>query len=164
MIWVDALIVASLVALTYTGYTAGLLREAIVLLAAVLGVVLAGVAYDNLTDDIDVFVDDLENSQRVAFLALIGAVVLVGIIISFLIKTNLEVFDLGSSDSLGGAFAGFLKGLILVEAVLFAFITFPALGLPEATKDSIIGSFLVEELPFVKALLPGLFDTRVDAL
>ncbi|HET9200399.1 MAG TPA: CvpA family protein [Dehalococcoidia bacterium] len=164
MILLDLAIIASFVVLTYTGYTAGLLREAIVLMAAVVGVALAGQAYDNLAGDLNNFIDDEQDALLIAFLSLIGAVVLVGMIISFVIKTTLTVFDLGSFDSLGGAFCGAAKALVLIEAVLIAFVTFPALGMKDAIDDSVFGSLLLEQLPLLKAILPAAFDAAIDSL
>lgn len=164
MILLDLLIIFSFVALTYTGYSAGLLREAIVLMAAVVGVALAGQAYDELANDVNNFIDDEQDSLRVAFLSLIGAVVLGGVIVSFVIKTTLTVFDLGSLDSLGGAVCGAIKAFVLIEAVLIAFITFPALGMADAIDDSAFGSLLIERLPVLKALLPAVFDAAIDAV
>ena len=164
MILLDLAIILSFVVLTYTGYTAGLLREAIVLMAAVVGVALAGQAYDNLAGDLNNFIDDEQDALRIAFLSLIGAVVLGGMIISFVIKTTLTVFDLGSLDSLGGGVCGAIKAFVLIEAVLIAFVTFPALGMAEAIDDSVFGSLLLERLPALKALLPAAFDAAVDAL
>jgi uncharacterized membrane protein required for colicin V production len=164
MILLDLAIIISFVALTYTGYSAGLLREAIVLLSALVGVVLAGQAYDELAGDLNNFIDDEQDALRIAFLSLIGAVVLGGMIISFVIKTTLTVFDLGSFDSLGGAICGALKAFVLIEAVLIAFVTFPAWGMVDAIDDSVFGSLLLERLPLLKGLLPGAFDEAIDAL
>jgi uncharacterized membrane protein required for colicin V production len=164
MILLDLVIILSFVALTYTGYSAGFLREAIVLVAALVGVALAGQAYDNLAGDLNNFIDDEDDALRIAFLSLIGAVVLVGVIISFVIKTTLSVFDLGSLDSLGGAICGAAKAFVLIQAVLIAFVTFPAWGMPEAIDDSVFGSLLIESLPLLKALLPAAFDAAIDAL
>lgn len=164
MIVLDLTIIVSFVALVYTGYSAGLLREAIVLIAALVGVIVAGQAYDSLGGDINNFIDDENDALRIAFLSLIGAVVLVGIIISYVIKTTLTVFDLGSLESLGGAICGAAKGVILIQAVLIAFITFPALGMTDAIDDSVFGSLLIERAAILKALLPAEFDAAVDSI
>jgi membrane protein required for colicin V production len=164
MIVLDLTIIVSFVALVYTGYSAGLLREAIVLIAALVGVIVAGQAYDSLAGDINNFIDDENDALRIAFLSLIGAVVLVGVIISYVIKTTLTVFDLGSLESLGGALCGAAKGVILIQAVLIAFITFPALGMTDAIDDSVFGSLLIERAAILKALLPAEFDAAVDSI
>lgn len=164
MILLDIAILVTFVYLIYTGLNAGLMREGIVVLAAVVGITLAGVAYDSLANDIENFVDDRQDSLRVAFLALVGAVVLAGVIVSYLIKSSLSVFYLGSLDSVGGAVLGGLKALVLIEAVLVVFQTFPALGMESAMDDSVLSGLLLEELPLIKPLLPGEFDFSVDSV
>jgi membrane protein required for colicin V production len=164
MIVLDLIIILSFVALVYTGYSAGLLREAIVVIAALVGVVIAGQAYDSLAGDINNFIDDENDALRIAFLSLIGAIVLAGMIVSYVIKTTLTVFDLGSLESLGGALCGAIKGVILIQAVLIAFVTFPAWDMVDAIDDSVFGSLLIESAGVLKALLPAEFDAAIDAV
>lgn len=164
MILLDLVVVVGLVYLVYAGYTAGILREGIVLMATIVGITLAGGAYENLSGDIENFIDDQEDSLRAAYLALIGAVVLAAVIVSYLVKNSLTVFDLGSLNSAGGAILAVLKAVLLVEAVLVAFLAFPALGIDEAIKDSFFAQLLLDNLPLIKRLLPGEFDVALDSV
>jgi membrane protein required for colicin V production len=164
MNWLDAVIAISFIYLTYTGFTAGLLREAIVLMAAIVGVTIAGLFYDELAGDINNFIDSEEGSLRLAYFSLIGAVVIAGMTLSFAIKTSLAVFYLGSFDSVGGAVCGAAKALVLIQAVLIGFVTFPGDNLLDAVEDSFIGSNMLDSFAFLLPLLPAAFDNAVNAI
>jgi uncharacterized membrane protein required for colicin V production len=159
MNWLDIVILLSFVFLTYAGFSAGLLREAILLLAALVGVALAGVAYDDLAGDLETFVDSEQDALLLAYLSLLGAVILGGLIVSYVIKTALAVIDLGSFDSIGGGICGFIKAFVMIQAVLIGFLTF---GSDEVIEDSFLASLILDEFGFLKALLPGIFDSAVD--
>jgi uncharacterized membrane protein required for colicin V production len=162
MNWLDIVILLSFAFLTYTGFSAGLLREAIILLAALVGVALAGVAYDDLAGDLETFVDSEQDALLLAYLSLVGAVILGGVIVSYMIKTALAVVYLGSFDSIGGGICGFLKAFVIIQAVLIGFVTFGALGVDDAIDDSFLASLILDEFGFLKVFLPGVFDSAID--
>ncbi|MPZ23645.1 MAG: hypothetical protein GEU28_08880 [Dehalococcoidia bacterium] len=164
MNWLDVVVVVAFVALTLSGRRVGVLREAIVFLAAVLGVVLAGIAYDNLANDVDTFIENPQASLRVGFLAILGAVVLGGMIISSVSRTHLAIFTLGGLERPGGLILGALKAVLLIEAVMLAFAAFPAQGIRQDIADSLLGPALLDLIPIAQMLLPPVFDNAADTL
>src|SRR3990172_11264439 len=162
MNWLDAVIILFLLGFTLSAYRAGLIREVVTLVAVLVGVVAAGLLYDDLAQDVLVFIDDEDVALAVAFLLLFGAVYLLGQTTAFVLKRTASLLLLGWADHLGGAAFGLLKGLIVVEVLLILFAAYPQLSLDDAIYDSRLAPLFIDDAPFLLNLLPGEFDTRID--
>jgi membrane protein required for colicin V production len=162
MNWLDVVIVAVFAWLTFSSLTTGVIREAINLLAGVIGVVLAGLFYDDLARDVELFTDDTVASRLIAFLLIFAAVAIGGHLIGVILKHSAQVLTLGPLDHGLGALFGLLKAFVLVEAFLLIAVTFPALGLDDALNGSILAPFFVERLPLLKAILPAEVDDAIE--
>ena len=93
MNWIDILIVVTVVGFVFAAYAAGLIREGVTLVAAILGIVIAGQLYDNLAADILVFMDDEDAADAISFLILVGAVYLFGQIVAFMLSKTASLPD-----------------------------------------------------------------------
>src|SRR5581483_3225349 len=132
MNWLDIVIVLIIGWLTFSAFNAGLIREVVTVAAALLGVIIAGLYYDNLAQDVLVFVGSDKAALVVAFLMLFGSVVLMGQLAAIILKQTASLLMLGWADHLAGAAFGFLKGFIIVEALLILFVAYPEFGLDDA--------------------------------
>jgi membrane protein required for colicin V production len=159
--WLDCLIIATVVSFVITAYTAGLIREIITLVALIVGVVIAGLLYDDLARD--VLADTGDAALAISFFVLLGAVYLIGQIAAYTLKKGVSLLMLGRLDHLGGAFFGLIKGLVLVEVLLLTFAAYPGLGLDDAVEGSALAPMFLDDVDFVLALLPSDFDNRVSA-
>lgn len=162
MTWLDAVIILVILGFTYAAYGAGLIREVVTLAAVIVGVVVAGQLYDNLAEDVLVFIDNEEGARAISFLVLFGSVFLLGQIAAYVLKRIAALLLLGWADRLGGAAFGFVKGVVVVEALLVLFVTYPQLGLDDAIDDSALGPRFLDWLSFLQGLLPGEFERAVD--
>jgi membrane protein required for colicin V production len=162
MNWLDIAIIVVVASFVLAAYSAGLIREVVTLIAIISGTVIAGILYDNLATDVLVFINNRDVGLAAAFLTLFGAVYLFGLITAYTLKKGASLLMLGWADRVGGAFFGFVKGLILVEVLLLVFVAYPGLGLDSAVHGSTLGGFFVEDVDVVLNLLPGEFDHRVD--
>jgi membrane protein required for colicin V production len=162
MNWLDILIVLILSWLTFAAFNAGLVREVITLGATVLAVVVAGLYYDDLAQDILVFIDNDTTANAIAFLILLASIFLMGQLLAFLAKRVVSLLMLGWADRIAGAGFGFLKGLLIVEVLLILFVTFPQLNLDNTIDGSAIAPFFLDSIPFLLRLLPGEFKEAVD--
>ena len=162
MNWIDPVIVLILIGFVVTAYSAGLIREVVTIVAVVLGIVIAGLLYDDLATDVLVFIDDADAARAVAFLVLLGSVYLFGQIAAYVLKKMASIMMLGWTDKLGGAAFGLLKGLIVVQVLVILFAAYPSLGLDNSIDNSVIGSFFVDDFSFLLVILPGEFDQRID--
>ena len=162
MNWLDFAIILVVVGVVITAYLAGLIREAVTFLAAVLGIVIAGALYDDLAADILTFMDDEDAAEAIAFMILVAAVYLFGQIIALLLSRTASLLMLGWLDRIGGAFFGFLKGLIIVQILLILFAAYPTLGLDDAVAGSELAPFFIDDADVLLRVLPDNFDFRIE--
>jgi len=162
MNWLDIVIVLVVAFFAATAFSAGLIRELVTLVSAVVGVVVAGLFYDDLARDVLVFIDNNDTANIVAFLVLLGAIYLAGQLIAIMLKQVTAILLLGWADRLGGALFGLLKGLVVVEVLLIAFVTFDV-GLDGAIEDSGLASVFLDAASVLLIILPDDFERAVDA-
>ncbi len=162
MNWLDIVIVLVIAFFAGTAFRAGLIREAVTLVSAVVGVVVAGLFYDDLARDVLVFIDNKDTARVVSFLILLGAVYLAGQLIAIMLKQVAAILLLGWVDHIGGALFGLLKGLIVVEVLLILLVTFPRLGLESDIDGSALASVFLDARSVLLFILPDEFERAVD--
>jgi membrane protein required for colicin V production len=162
MNWLDFAIIFVIIGFVAAAYAAGLIREAVTLVAAVLGIILAGLLYDNLAADILVFMDNEDAAQALAFLILVGAVYLFGQIVALLLSRTASLLMLGWADHAGGAVFGLLKGLLVVQALLIVLAAYPSLGMKDAVAGSELAPYFVDDADVLLHVLPHNFDSRIQ--
>lgn len=164
MHWIDLLIIALIAWTTFAAFRAGLIRETIPLIAVILGAIIASSFYDDLAADIDFIVDHEATRKFLAFVAIFMGIVVIGHIASMMLRTTATLFMLGPLDHLGGAVFGLIKGILIVEILVFAATSFPiADAVSDAMNDSALAPFLIEQLPLMRALMPGEIKEALDA-
>ena len=164
MNWLDAVILIALIGFTVAALRAGLIREVVTLVAVVVGVLIAGHYYDDLADDVLLFIKNDKAAKVIAFVSLFGSVALLGQLAALLIKQAVSILLLGWLNHLAGGAFGLLKGLVLVELFLMFFATFPYLGLDDAIDGSGIAPLFLDNGPALLKLLPGEFNQAVEPL
>jgi membrane protein required for colicin V production len=162
MNWIDILIVAAIIGIVLAAYAAGLIREGVTLLAAILGIAIAGALYDDLAADVLVFMDDEDAAHAISFIILAGAVYLFGQIVAILLSKTASLLMLGWIDHIGGAFFGFLKALIIVQALLIIFAAYPTLSFSDDIANSALAPYFLEDMDFLLRILPDDFDDRIQ--
>jgi membrane protein required for colicin V production len=163
MNWLDIAIVLVVAFFVTTAFSAGLIRELVTLASVVIGVVVAGQFHDDLARDVLVFIDDETAAKAIGFLVLLGAIFLAGQLIAIMLKQVAAILLLGWADRLGGGLFGLLKGLIVVEALLILFVTYPQLGLDDSIEDSGVASVFLDVASVLLIILPDEFERAVDA-
>lgn len=162
MNWIDILIVVTIAGIVLGAYAAGLIREVVTLIAAIVGIVIAGALYDDLAADVLVFMDDEDAAEAISFLILVGAVYLFGQIIAILLSRTASLLMLGWADKIGGAAFGVIKGLIIVQVLLIILAAYPSLGLDNQIAGSELAPYFLEDVDFLLWVLPDNFDSRID--
>jgi len=162
MNWLDFAIIFVLIGFVAAAYAAGLIREAVTLVAAILGIIIAGLLYDDLAADILVFMDDEDAAQAISFLILVGAVYMFGQIIALMLSRTASLLMLGWADRAGGAVFGFLKGLLVVQALLIVLAAYPSLGMEDAVAGSQLAPYFVDDVDVLLWVLPDNFDSRIE--
>jgi len=165
MNWVDLAIVGVIALSAFRGFTTGLIRQVVWLIAIVLGIVLAGMLYDDLSDNLDFVIDDVTTRNLVAFAAIAGGVVIAGMVIGQVLKTTANILFLGPIDSIGGAIIGFIRGVITVQFVLIALSVFPAQEtVADAIAESSLAPYFLDDIPLTELGLPSEFEDPLGQL
>ncbi len=162
MNWLDFAIIIFILGFVLSAYSAGLIREAITLAAAIVGIVVAGLLYDDFATEILTFIDDQDTASVVAFLILSGAVYLMGQILAYVLKKAASLMMLGWADHIGGAVFGLFKGLIVVQILLILFAAYPSLKLDRAIHNSQLAPYFIDDVSILLHVLPGEFGDRID--
>jgi membrane protein required for colicin V production len=164
MNWLDLVILLALAWFVIAGATAGLPRELLTLVAMLLGVVLAGLFHDRLGMDFDLFTENENLARVLAFLAIFGAVYGAGQIAAVMLKGFALTLTFGPLDHTGGLVLGLVKGIVLIETLLFLFVRYHFEPLVAAIDGSFLAPFFLRGIGFlVLPLLPGDFREAVDA-
>ena len=163
MNWIDAAIIILIAWFTFSAFSAGIIREIVTITGVALGIVLAGLFYQDLASDVRLAVDNENASNIIAFLLIFGSCFLAGQLAAMLLKQTASLLMLGTFDHLFGAAFGFVKGMAVVEVALILFVTFPAFGLKDHIHDSMLGPMFLNGIPILLRILPVEFRNAVDA-
>ena len=162
MNWLDGAIIVVVLWFTFSAFQAGFIRETVTIVAAVLGIVLAGLFYQDLAEDVLVFIDNEQLSFLVSFGLIFGAVALAGQMLALVLKPTVAMLQLGVFDQLAGALFGFAKAMVFVQIFLIVFITYPKWDLKNTIDDSVFASLIIENTAVLVNLLPEEFELSVD--
>lgn len=165
MNWLDGAIIALIVWLTFSAFKVGFIRESVTIVAAILGIILAGLFYEDIAEDVLVFIDNDTLARIVGFAMVFGALILAGQMVAMILKPTVNLLQLGIFDQLAGAAFGFVKAIVFIQIFLIVFITYPKWGLDDTIEDSVFGSLtarFVEQTPVIIQMLPDEFETQVD--
>ena len=162
MNWLDGVIIVVVLWFTISAFQAGFIRETVTIVGALLGVVLAGLFYEDLADDVLLFIDNETLARIIAFGVIFGAMALAGQLLALALKPAVYLLQLGVFDQLAGAIFGFAKAMVFVQVFLIVFITYPKWGLDETIGDSVFGSLMVENTAVLVNILPDEFEVGVD--
>ena len=164
MNWLDIIVVATIAWFIFSAFWAGVIREIVAIVGVALGIVLAGLFYQDLADDVKLVIDVDNAPPIIAFLLIFGACALAGQLAAMVLKQTAALLMLGTFDHLLGAVFGLAKGIVVVEILMIVFVTFPALGLTETIDESMFGPIFLNGIPFLLKVLPSEFDSAVEAL
>lgn len=163
--WLDLVIVAAIAWVTFSAFSRGLIREVVTLAAFVVGAIVAGMLYDDLSANLAFLIDDETTRNLIAFGALFLGVVVLGQIVGGALKRTAALLMLGPFDHLGGAAFGFVKGVVLVEVALIAVSVFPISSeVAAAVDESTLAPVFLERAPVVEVALPPEFENALDTL
>lgn len=165
MNWLDGAIIVLILWFTFAAFQAGFIRETVTVVAAFLGIVLAGLFHDDLAEDVLLFIDNETFARIVGFGLVFGAVVLAGQMVAMVLKPTVNLLQLGIFDQLAGAAFGFVKALVFIQIFLIVFITYPKWGLDKTIEESVFGSVTVEMVdraPVIVRMLPDVFENKVS--
>jgi uncharacterized membrane protein required for colicin V production len=162
--WLDAAILLTFFWFAFTGLAAGLLRSGVTLIAFVFGVILAGLFYQRLSNDLRVMIADEAVVRIVALVAIFAATALAGQLIAIIMKPIVAVFFFGPLDGLGGLVLGVFKAFIVVELVLVVLVQFRSRSslVSDTLTHSLLAFYLLRDVPILGHFIPAGFRNAVD--
>ena len=168
MNWIDLAILVIWGMTALWGFSSGLLRILVPLVALVIGMALSSRIGDSVGEIFSSFTDN-ENAQTVAgFVLIFGLLFILGGIISVVARRVLGIIPLfGMVNSLAGMAAGLLVGFLLVSGVLTAIQKSPVRDLDVTIDESTLGTFMADQFDVVIRgikLIPGDWDDELDKL
>lgn len=165
MHWIDLLIVGVVAWLTFRAFANGLIWEVSSLFSVILGVLLAGLLYDDLAESIEFLIDSNTWRNIASFVAIFAGIVILGQLAAHAARRVAALLLLGPFDHLGGAAFGFLKGLLVVQVALFLVAIYPPSDeIAAAVDDSAIAPLFLDDAPVAEVALPGEFDNALTQL
>ncbi|MCC7366527.1 MAG: CvpA family protein [Dehalococcoidia bacterium] len=162
MNWLTILIIIAVGFMTWRAYRNGFVRELVSLSAVVLAIPIAGIFYDDMYPKVHPIVDSRLLANLISFLAIFTGVIVGGQVAAHLLKQVVAVLNLGAADHLAGAAFGFVKGVVVCQALLIAFVVFPRPDLRDEIDASPLATGLLDSAPPVLSILPGRFDDGID--
>lgn len=163
MDWLSIFLVVAIGLLTWRAYANGFVKEIVSLSAVILAIPIAGIFYDDLYPKVYPIVDNVTAASLISFLAIFLGVVVAGQVTSYLLRGVVNALNLGPADRVAGAGFGFMKGVIVAQVVLLAFVAFPSPDLHDEIDDSRVAEALLDSTPGVLAILPARFNAALDA-
>jgi membrane protein required for colicin V production len=154
----DILLLVLLFIPSFIGLRKGLIKAVLSLVGLIIGVVLAGNLYEPVSKIFGFF--NNENAAKiVAFLLILGLVMVATFFLARLLKSIISITMLGWVDNVGGAFLGFLTGFIFLSAILATWVRLFGSGL---VTESFIAQVMLDYFPLILGLLPASFDSVRD--
>lgn len=161
MHWLDIVIIVAALLIAALGWRIGFLRNAVVLIAVIVGVVLAGSFHERVITDLAISDNPTAQMRFASFVAIVLVVVLLGAVIGAFMRGAASVLMLGWADRAAGLIFGVLAALLVIQALIAVAVAAPLPGAPEQIGQSEIGARLIDNIPVVRALLPESFDIAI---
>ena len=155
MNWLDIALIALIAVPTLIGLRIGIIKTALSLAGAIIGIILAGRYYAALAEQLT-FIPQDSLARIVAFAIILVAVMLVTGVLASILKWIASIVMLGWINRLGGAAFGLVLGAIFCGALLAIWVKF--LGIQGPVAESGLATLLLDRFPMVLTLLPEEFD------
>jgi membrane protein required for colicin V production len=162
MDWLDALIVIVFIFFIATAFTAGFLRETVAMASSIAAVLLAGLFYDDVAENVLTSIDNQATAYVVGFLVVLVGVTALGQGITILLRPAVSVMQLGVLDQVLGAGFGAVKAFVLIEILLFLFVAYPRWDIDDRIRESGFASVMLDASRPMLEILPAEFETKVD--
>jgi membrane protein required for colicin V production len=162
MNWIDAAIVIIFLFFIVTAFQAGFVREVIGITSIVLGVVLAGLFYDDIADTILSPIENETTAAVIGFLIIFVGVGIAGQLLAMLIHPAMVLMQLGIADQLLGAAFGAAKAFVIIQALLILFVTYPRYDIEKRIDQSEFATVMLDASRPVLRILPDEFTTNLD--
>ncbi len=154
MNWLDIVILIITVLSVIGGLRKGLVREALGLAALVVGLLCGLWFYGLVAAFVETVIKSKPAANAIGFFLIVGAVMLVGYLISLLIEKLLKLIHLSGLNRLLGGVFGLLRGALLGSVIILAMMAFTSKPPPRAVVESRLAPYAIEAVRAMAALAP----------
>ncbi|MGD0782296.1 MAG: CvpA family protein [Candidatus Aminicenantales bacterium] len=145
--WLDILLAVAVLSAVIVGLVKGFVRELIGLIVIIIGIVVAARVFGPVARFAGKFISNVTTANFVGFLLVFLAVLIVGGILAGFIA-RLTKGGLGFANHVLGGLIGFVEGILVAGAVVFAMLAFPV------NKNAVNGSRLAPSIyEFTKTIV-----------
>ena len=155
--WLDIVLAVILLVSTLGGMRKGFSREIIGLAAALVGLLLATQFYRMAGEPLKPYISQEWLTSVAGFLIIFLGVLIVGSIVSSIVRRILKTAGLSTIDRLLGAAYGLLRGSLIALAIIVALKTFTS---TEAVVQSRMAPYLIEVSGLVARVAPRGIESR----
>lgn len=156
--WLDWTLAAIAVASVVTAVIKGFIRELISLAAVVVGLVVAALGYTRAA----IWFEDLTKSHEIAlglgFLVLFLAVLVVGALVSHLVRKLIKAAGVEWFDRFLGGVFGLVRGVLVDAVLLLALVAFAIK--PGAVQQSTLAPYVTAGARVLALAMPGSLRTQ----
>jgi len=165
MNWLDIVIILILILPMFIGYRRGLIRTVVPLVAIVLGIIVAGRAYDNLGGWFHPGLFKSEAQANIVAFAIIFILFMAAMaVVANLLHRFFSLLLMGWVDKLGGLVFGLVIGGVISGAILSLIANFFPSAVEATFERSALAAFLLDKFPFVLYLLPPEFEKQASRI
>jgi membrane protein required for colicin V production len=156
--WLDIVFIVVLLFSTVRSLRKGFSREIVGLAASLFALVLAMWFYGLAGSFVAPYVSSVRVANLIGFVLVILAVLLFGALVGSIVSRFIRTIGLSFFDRLLGAGFGFLRGLLIVIALLTAYIAFGPHAEKDTTPDAVLHSriapYILEASRYFVAIAP----------
>lgn len=156
MNWLDIILIVILAMAVFGGLKNGLIKGVLGLAGIIVGVVLAGIYYVALAENLT-FIAHEGAAKLTAFAIIFIVVLIIAAVIGIILSKIASAIMLGWLNRLLGGVLGLVIGVVFCGSLLATWARF--LGTGGIVEDSALAGFLLNSFPLVLALLPSEFDS-----
>jgi membrane protein required for colicin V production len=157
--WLDILLAVILLISMLGGLRKGFSREIIGLAAALLGLLLATQFYRLAGQPLKPYIPQESLSSVAGFLIIFFGVLILGSILSSIVRKILKTAGLSTIDRLLGAGYGFVRGSLIAIAIIVGLNTFTS---SKAVVQSRMAPYLIEASGLVAKVAPRGIESRIQ--
>jgi membrane protein required for colicin V production len=144
MNWLDILLVLLAGASVVSAFLRGFTRELVGLAAVIAALLLGYWFYGMVAGCLEPYLSSRQLANLLGFLAIFGAVMLVGALVGRLLRAVLKVAGLSFFDRMLGAGFGFVRAVLIAAALMTAFLAFaPGRKTPRAIVESRLAPYVM---------------------
>jgi membrane protein required for colicin V production len=148
MNWLDVVLLCLLAASVFAGFSKGLVRQVIGLIAAIAGLICGAWFYRMTSEPVRPYVGSQSMANLCGFLLIFMGTVILGWIVSLLIGMLVKAVGLSWLNRLGGGVFGVARGVVIGVAVITAIVAFApdsdAKDPPQAVVRSHLAPYILD--------------------